>query len=67
MVGGWVSLAPTLFFADFPGAGRSWVSPLGPYNEHLVRDVASLNLALAALPPPPRSSGPGARSCAPPG
>ena len=49
VVGGWASLAPTSFFADFPGGGRSWVSPLGPYNEHLTRDVASLNLALAAL------------------
>ena len=27
--------------------GRVWVAVDGPYNEHLVRDVGSLNLALA--------------------
>ena len=34
---------------DFPGGGRSWVLALPPYNEHLVRDVGGLNLALAVL------------------
>ncbi|MDQ6698159.1 MAG: hypothetical protein M3Z46_11955, partial [Actinomycetota bacterium] len=28
---------------------RQWVSADGPYNEHLVRDFGSLNLALAAV------------------
>jgi hypothetical protein len=27
--------------------GRTWVAVDGPYNEHLVRDVGGLNLALA--------------------
>ena len=27
--------------------GRAWVAVDGPYNEHLVRDVGGLNLALA--------------------
>lgn len=49
LVGGWALLAPTSFHADFPGFGRSWVAPDGPYNEHLVRDVGALNLALAAV------------------
>jgi hypothetical protein len=26
-----------------------WVAPDGPYNEHLVRDVGELNLALAVV------------------
>ena len=35
------------FYEDFPGFGQLWVRPDGPYNEHLVRDVGELNLALA--------------------
>ena len=49
VVGGWALAAPRSFYDDFPGGGRSWVSPVGPYNEHLVRDVGELNLALAVL------------------
>lgn len=49
VVGLWALFAPESFYDDFPGGGRNWVSPLGPYNEHLVRDVGSLNLALAVL------------------
>jgi K+-sensing histidine kinase KdpD len=48
-VGLWATLAPRSFYDDFPGAGRVWVAVDGPYNEHLVRDVGSLNLALAAV------------------
>ena len=29
--------------------GRGWVAMDGPYNQHLVRDVGSLNLALVVL------------------
>lgn len=40
---------PSNFFSDFP-AGRSWVALGGePYNEHLVRDVGGLYLALAVI------------------
>ena len=59
VVGAWALFAPRSFYDDFPGAGRSWVSVDGPYNEHLVRDVGALNLAilvvfvLAALRPTP--------------
>src|SRR3954452_892233 len=45
----WALLAPRAFYDDFPGAGRSWVSPLGPYDEHLVRDVGALSLALPVV------------------
>lgn len=48
-IGGWALLAPRSFFDHFPGLGRTWVSVNGPYNEHLVRDVGGLNLALAAV------------------
>lgn len=48
-VGAWAVLAPRSFYDDFPGLGRAWVSVDGPYNEHLVRDVGALNLALAVL------------------
>ena len=48
-VGLWAALTPQSFYDDFPGAGRHWVAVDGPYNEHLVRDVGVLNLALAAV------------------
>jgi hypothetical protein len=48
-VGLWALLAPRAFYEDFPLPGRDWVSTLGPYNEHLVRDVGALNLALGVL------------------
>jgi hypothetical protein len=48
-LGLWALAAPRSFYDDFPGGGRSWVSAVGPYNEHLVRDVGGLNLALALL------------------
>jgi hypothetical protein len=39
---------PRSFYDDFP-LGRGWVMMDGPYNQHLVRDVGSLNLALVVL------------------
>ena len=39
---------PRSFYDDFP-LGRGWVAMDGPYNQHLVRDVGSLNLALVVL------------------
>ena len=48
-VGLWAQFAPRSFYDDFPGLGRTWVSVDGPYNEHLVRDVGGLYLALAVL------------------
>ena len=49
LVGAWAAFAPRSFYDDFPGGGRHWVSADGPYNEHLVRDVGVLNLALALV------------------
>ena len=49
LVGGWASLVPGSFYRDFPFPGRDWVSLLGPYNEHLVRDVGGLYLALLVI------------------
>ena len=46
-VGLWALAAPRSFYDDFPGMGRVWVAVDGPFNEHLVRDVGALNLALA--------------------
>ena len=46
-IGVWAEFWPRGFFRSFPVSGHSWVSGLGPYNEHLVRDFGSLYLALA--------------------
>ncbi len=47
-VGVWAALYPTSFYSDFPGLGLGpWVGIDGPFNEHLVRDVGALYLALA--------------------
>jgi hypothetical protein len=48
-VGVWALAAPHSFYRSFPGGGHDWVAPLGPYDEHLVRDVGSFELALVAL------------------
>jgi len=48
-IGLWALLAPRSFYDDFPGAGRHWVSADGPYNEHLVRDVGGLYLAMTVV------------------
>jgi hypothetical protein len=48
-IGAWAAFAPRSFYDDFPGLGQTWVAVDGPYNEHLVRDFGSLNLALALV------------------
>lgn len=49
VVGVWAAFAPVAFYDAFPGLGLGpWVAIDGPYNEHLVRDVGALYLALAA-------------------
>lgn len=47
-VGGWAALDPRSFYDSFPGLGLIWISIDGPWNEHLVRDVGTLYLGLAA-------------------
>ncbi|MBX7161092.1 MAG: hypothetical protein K1X95_12440 [Acidimicrobiia bacterium] len=49
IVGVWAAFWPASFYASFPGFGRVWISVDGPFNEHLVRDVGQLNLALCLV------------------
>ena len=49
VVGAWALLAPASFWSDFPGSGLGWVAAAGPYDEHLVRDVGALYLALGVV------------------
>jgi hypothetical protein len=49
ILGCWQELFPASFYADFPGPGHHWISPDGPYNEHLVRDVGQGNLAVGTV------------------
>jgi hypothetical protein len=49
LVGVWASVAPRSFVRSFPLPGHHWVAPLGPYNEHLTRDVGGLYLALLVV------------------
>jgi hypothetical protein len=49
LVGIWATFFPRSFYDDFPGGGRHWVSLDGPYNQHLVRDVGELSLALLVV------------------
>jgi lysylphosphatidylglycerol synthetase-like protein (DUF2156 family) len=49
VVGIWAAFFPRGFYDDFPGVGRMWIAPDGPYNQHLVRDVGELNLALVVI------------------
>jgi len=44
LVGTWATIAPRGFYDDFPGGGHHWVSAVGPYDEHLMRDVGALYL-----------------------
>ncbi|MGA1836906.1 hypothetical protein VD659_08230 [Herbiconiux sp. 11R-BC] len=46
-VGAWAAFWPREFYDAFPGLGRIWIAVDGPFNEHLIRDVGALYLALA--------------------
>ena len=48
-LGVWGEIAPRSFYDKFPGFGRHWVSAIGPYDEHLIRDYASAEVGLAVL------------------
>src|ERR1700730_2525372 len=47
--GVWAYVAPRHWYHDFPGFGMSWLPQLGPYNEHLAKDVGAMFLAMAAV------------------
>lgn len=48
-LGVWAVAAPASWYRSFPGFGRHWLPPLGPYNEHLAIDFGSLTLGLTAV------------------
>lgn len=48
-VGIWATVSPRGFYSGFPGGGHHWVSAVGPYDEHLVRDVGALYLGSLVL------------------
>ena len=48
-LGVWAVVAPRSFYDEFPGFGSHWVSPDGPFNEHLVRDFGALNVSIAVF------------------
>src|ERR671916_488204 len=48
-IGIWALASPRGWFGDFPGAGRAWLPFFGPYDEHLVVDVASTFLAIGVV------------------
>lgn len=49
LIGAWALLAPRSFYDGFPVGTDGWVNPLGPFDEHLVRDVGALFVGLAVL------------------
>lgn len=49
VIGGWALIAPRNWYRDFPVSSAHWISGLGAYQEHLVRDFGSLYLALGLL------------------
>jgi hypothetical protein len=49
LVGGWALLAPHNWYENFPIHSAHWISGLGAYQEHLVRDFGSLYAALGLL------------------
>ncbi|WP_432950031.1 hypothetical protein ACQPXM_18030 [Kribbella sp. CA-253562] len=48
-VGGWAYFASEHWYRTFPGFGHHWLPVLGPYSQHLVKDVGAMYLGLAAL------------------
>jgi hypothetical protein len=48
-LGIWGLISPRSLFDSYPGAGRHWISALGPYNEHLIRDFAAAEVGFAVL------------------
>lgn len=48
-LGVWLYLAPHNFYADFPGFGAHWVSPMGPYSQHAFSDFGGALLGLSLV------------------
>lgn len=62
----WAFFQSEGFYEDFPIEGAAWVSTLGPFNEHLTKDVgaALLGLGMAAVAAARSASIPGIRAVA---
>jgi len=45
----WILLARRGFYDTFPTGPAEWVSPIPPFNEHLLRDFGAAGLGLAVL------------------
>ena len=48
-LGIWAYFVPHSWYVTFPGGGQHWLPPLGPYNEHFVKDIGAMFLALTVL------------------
>jgi hypothetical protein len=48
-IGIWAYAMPRSWYDTFPGFGMRWLVQFGPYNEHFVKDIGSMYLALAVL------------------
>jgi hypothetical protein len=47
--GAWALADPRGWFDDFPGGGRHWLPPFGPYDEHLAVDAGAALFATSVL------------------
>jgi hypothetical protein len=45
----WAAFLPGSFYSDFPAVRPPWVAVDGPFNEHLIRDVGAMFLALGVI------------------
>jgi hypothetical protein len=48
-LGVWTYVMPRNWYDTFPGFGLRWVAATGSYNEHFVKDIGPMYLALAVL------------------
>ena len=49
VIGAWATLAPRNWYDSFPSSGSPWISPDGPFNEHLTIDAGAGLLLLGVL------------------
>ncbi len=49
IAGAWAFFAPRSWYDSFPGFGRVWVAPIGPFNEHFVSEVGNALLVMSLL------------------
>jgi hypothetical protein len=49
LAGAWAIVDPRGWFDEFPGGGRHWLPPFGPYDEHLALDAGAGLFATSVL------------------